>query len=85
MAPAILAAGWLELTEASSPVCLQLSRCQQVELGPVRKAGEGTPGGAKRATPGPSPLAGAAGRAKLAVTPQSGSKARGALRDTNAH
>lgn len=57
-----------------------------MELGPIRKAGEGTPGGAKRATPGPSPLAGAAAvRAKLAGTPQSGGKARGALRETNAH
>lgn len=70
----------------------------QVELGPIRKANEGTPGGAARKQPaagaaaGQSPLtpgalaAAAGGRSKLAGTPQSGAKlARSALRDANAH
>lgn len=65
-----------------------------MELGPIRKAGEGTPGAAKKpAGPAagqspltPGSLATAGARSKLAGTPQSGSKLqRSALRDANAH
>lgn len=69
----------------------------QVELGPIRKANEGTPGGAARKQPAAGPAAGQSpltpgalaamgGRGKLAGTPQSGTKlARSTLRDANAH
>ena len=62
-------------------------RPPQVELGPVRKAADGTPGGAKKAAaaPGQSPLTPGAARSKLTGTPQSGARPRSALRDANAH
>ena len=72
------------------------SRAAQVELGPIKKAHDGTPGaGAKKQaaavaaagqsplTPGSLAMAAAGGRGKLAGTPQSGSKPRSALRDAN--
>ncbi|KAI3430807.1 hypothetical protein D9Q98_009218 [Chlorella vulgaris] len=64
------------------------SRAAQVELGPIKKANEGTPASRRQSTgagPALSPLAAASIKSKLSGTPQSGGRPRGVLRDTNAH